>query len=189
MSAAMPVRRVLVPIGNGSEEIETSCVVDTLRRAGADVTLASVEPTTSVTMSRGMIFQADTTISSLSPPFDAVALPGGMPGAQRLADSADLAMLVAAAQEGGGVVAGICAAPAVVLAGQGVLDGKKATCYPAPAFRDKVPDVGEGDVVTDGRLVTATGPGTALKWSLELVEVLYGKELADKLSKEMLAPR
>lgn len=189
MSAAAPIRRVLVPIGSGSEEIETSCVVDTLRRAGADVTLASVEPSTSVTMSRGMVFQADATVSSLSPPFDAVALPGGMPGAERLAASPELAKLVAAAREGGALVAGICAAPAVVLAGQGVLDGKKATCYPAPAFREKIPDVGEGDVVRDGNVVTATGPGTALKWSLELVEVLYSKELADKLSKEMLAPR
>lgn len=189
MSAAVPVRRVLVPIGNGSEEIETSCVVDTLRRAGADVTVASVESSTSVTMSRGMVFQADATVSSLSPPFDAVALPGGMPGAQRLADSPDLTKLLADTRDSGALVAAICASPAVVLAGKGMLDGKKATCYPAPSMREKVPNLAEGDVVRDGQLITGTGPGTALKWSLELVEALYDKELADKLSKEMLAPR
>lgn len=189
ISMSTPARRVLVAIGNGSEEIETACVVDTLRRAGADVTLASVEPSVSVTMSRGMVFQADHTVSSLSPPFDAVALPGGMPGAQRLADSPHLAKLVTHTRDNGKVVGAICAAPAVVLAGQGVLDGKNATCYPAPAFRDKIPNVAEGDVVRDGQLITATGPGTALKWSLEIVEALYDKAMADKLAGEMLAPR
>lgn len=164
-------------------------MVDTLRRAGAEVTLASVEPSTSVTMSRGMLFQADATVASLSPPFDAVALPGGMPGAQRLADSPDLAKLVTHTRDSGNVVGAICAAPAVVLAGQGFLDGKKATCYPAPAFREKIPSLAEGDVVADGKLITATGPGTALKWSLQIVEALYDKETADKLAGEMLAPR
>lgn len=189
MTTPAPVRRVLVPIGNGSEEIETASVVDTLRRAGAEVTVASVEASTSVTMSRGMKFQADAAIGDVAPPFDAVALPGGMPGAERLAASPELAKLVHATRADGNVVGAICASPAVVLSGMGLLDGKNATCYPAPAFRAKVPIVAEGDVVRDGEVVTATGPGTAIKWSLQIVEMLYSKELADKLSKEMLAPR
>lgn len=189
MSTTPQTRRVLVPIGTGSEEIETATVVDTLRRAGADVIVASVEPSTTVTMSRGMKFEADALVTSLSPPFDAIALPGGMPGAERLKDSSALTALVQAANSNRELVAGICAAPAVVLAGLGVLDGKNATCYPAKAFRDMVPQVAEGDVVSDGNVVTATGPGTALKWSLQLVEMLYEKELADKLAAEMLAPR
>eukprot|EP00177_Eucheuma_denticulatum_P003549 GFKZ01006422.1.p1 GENE.GFKZ01006422.1~~GFKZ01006422.1.p1 ORF type:complete len:220 (-),score=29.98 GFKZ01006422.1:739-1398(-) len=190
MTATPPAkRRVLVPIATGSEEIETSTIVDTLRRAGAEVTVASVESSLSVVMSRSMIFVADTLITTLSPPYDCVALPGGMPGAQRLADSPELANVVADTQKQGGVVAAICAAPAVALAAWGMLDAKTATCYPADAFREKVGKLGQGDVVVDDRLVTATGPGTALKWSLEVVKVLYGGDVAEKLAGEMLAVR
>lgn len=136
-----------------------------------------------------MNFVADTLISSIEPPYDCVALPGGMPGAQRLAESDELRKLVGEMGKNGGLVAAICAAPAVALSEWGVLDGKRATCYPAEAFREKVKDLGEGDVVRDEGLVTGTGPGTALKWSLEVVEVLYGKEMAEKLAGEMLATR
>lgn len=112
-----------------------------------------------------------------------------MPGAQRLAESDELKKLVGETGKNGGLVAAICAAPAVALAGWGMLDGKRATCYPAGAFREKVKELGEGDVVKDEGVVTATGPGTALKWSLEVVEVLYGTEMAEKLAGEMLATR
>lgn len=187
MSMSSP--RVLVPIATGSEEIEASTIVDTLRRAGCDVTLASVESSLVVTLSRSMRFEADALISSLQPPFDMVALPGGMPGAERLADSKQLEAIVKDTQSRGKTVAAICAAPAVALAKWGILEGKKATCYPADPFRNKVVKLGEGDVVTDGSVVTGTGPGTALKFSLQLVEVLFGKEKADKLGAEMLAER
>lgn len=76
MSSTTGTRRILVPVANGSEEIETSAAVDTFRRAGADVTLASVEDSLTVTMSRGMKFVADDSIDSVKGPFDAVALPG-----------------------------------------------------------------------------------------------------------------
>ena len=81
-------KRVLVPIADGSEEIETSCITDTLVRAGAEVTVASVEATTTCTMSRGLKIVADALVTDLgNDEFDLVALPGGMPGAERLRDS------------------------------------------------------------------------------------------------------
>lgn len=190
MSAAIN-RRVLVPIGNGSEEIETASVVDTLRRAGANVTLASVETTETVCMSRGMKFQADSSISAAQGSYDAIALPGGMPGAERLRDSTVLTGMLREAKKAGRIIAAVCAAPAVVLAEHGLLEGVEATCYPAEGFRGKVKNIGKGDVVVsdDGKLITATGPGSVLKWSLMLVEVLYSKELADKIASEMLVSR
>jgi len=80
-------KRVLVPIADGSEEIETCCITDTLVRAGAEVTVASVEATTTCTMSRGLKIVADALVTDVSGDWDLVALPGGMPGAERLRDS------------------------------------------------------------------------------------------------------
>lgn len=182
-------RRILVPIGNGSEEIEAACAVDTLRRMGAEVTLASVEASLTVTMSRGMKFVADASIDDVEGPFDAVALPGGMPGAERLRDSAALISLLKRTKEEGAVVAAVCASPAVVLAEHGFLDNVKATCYPHEVFRGMIKKVDQGDVVVDGNTITATGPGTSLKWALAIVESLYGKEKADVLAEEMVTTR
>lgn len=189
MASAAPTPRILVPIGNGSEEIETSSAVDTFRRAGADVTMASVEDSLTVTMSRGMKFVADAAISDVKGPFDAVALPGGMPGAERLRDSAPLTAILKETKASGSVVAAVCASPAVVFAKHGLLDGVRATCYPNEAFTSKVQKSGEGDVVVDGKTITGTGPGTSLKWALAVVEALYGKEKADEIGSAMLVSR
>lgn len=182
-------KRILVPIGNGSEEIETSCAVDTFRRCGAEVILASVEENLTVKMSRGMKFVADASIKEMEGPFDAVALPGGMPGAERLRDSAPLISLLKRTKQDGNVIAAVCASPAVVFAEHGLLDDVRATCYPHPGFRGKVNKIDDGDVVIDGNTITGTGPGTALKWALAIVEALYGKEKADSLAEQMLVAR
>lgn len=189
MTSAGATRRILVPIGNGCEEIETSAIVDTFRRAAADVTLASVEDSLNVTMSRDMKFVADASMDSVQGPFDAVVLPGGMPGAERLRDSKPLIDLLRETKKNGGVVAAVCASPAVVFAEHGLLDGATATCYPHPAFRGKMEKLGKDDVVVDGNIITGTGPGTALKFSLMVIEKLYSKEKADELASQMLVVR
>lgn len=191
----MTAKRALVAIGRGSEEIETATVADVLVRAGADVTVASVEESASCTMSRGMTFTADTTVADLpaDASYDAIVLPGGMPGAERLRDCDALVGKVKAALDGEKcVVAAICAAPAVVLGTHGLLAGRAACCYPAPPFVEKLGegyvDVGGGDVVVskDGKLVTSRGPATAMAFALALVERLYGGEMKDKLAGELL---
>ncbi|KAI0567627.1 Class 1 glutamine amidotransferase-like protein [Gracilaria domingensis] len=184
-------RRVLVTIGTGSEEIETAAVVDTLRRADADVTLASVESSLTVEMSRGMKYEADILIENAAPPYDCIALPGGMPGAERLRDSDKLKTMLKDAADSGGFIAAVCASPAVVLGSHGLLDGVEATCYPADGFRQMVKKAEKGDVVVgkNGQYITATGPGTAIKWALMIVEALYDKEKADKIAGAMLVAR
>lgn len=82
--------------------------------------------------------------------------------------------------------AAICAAPAVVLADQGLLLGDGATCYPAPHFRAKLTNPTDDAVSVTGHLTTSKGPGTAIKFALELGEQLFGKEVRDKIEKEML---
>jgi protein deglycase len=200
MSAAppVPVRRVLLPLGDGSEEIEASCIADVLARAGANVTVASVTSSLSVRMSRGMTFTADTLLSASAdsqsaPVYDMIALPGGMPGAERLRDSAPLAALLKAAlaDPTGPIIAAICAAPAVVLAHHDLLAGRTATCYPAPAFVDALGDsadkTGKDVVVSeDGRVITSKGPATAMVFALTLVEALYGAEVRAAIAADLL---
>jgi 4-methyl-5(b-hydroxyethyl)-thiazole monophosphate biosynthesis len=86
---------------------------------------------------------------------------------------------------GGKKYAAICAAPAVVLADKGLI-GEGATCYPAPQFREKLVNPIDDAVAVTGQLTTSKGPGTAIKFALELGEQLFGKEVRDKIEKEML---
>ena len=81
--------------------------------------------------------------------------------------------------------AAVCASPAVVFATHGLLKDS-ATCYPADAFKEKVPGWTEAQAVVDGNVVTSQGPGTSLQFALKLVEILYSKEKAEEIAKQML---
>eukprot|EP00904_Undaria_pinnatifida_P001164 jgi/Undpi1/11048/HiC_scaffold_30.g13346.m2 len=129
------MKHVLVPIADGSEEIESVTIIDTLVRAGAAVTVASVADGVEVTCSRGVVIKADCRLAECEQrDWDAVVCPGGMPGATHLKENAALEAILRKQHSDGRIVAAICAAPAVVLAAHGLLEGRKATCYPANAF-------------------------------------------------------
>mmetsp|Transcript_29894 Transcript_29894/g.89969 ORF Transcript_29894/g.89969 Transcript_29894/m.89969 type:complete len:188 (+) Transcript_29894:111-674(+) len=178
--------QVLVPVADGSEEIETSCITDTLVRAGAQVTVASVMPQLQVVMARGLKVIADCSIKDcLCKEWDAIALPGGLPGANHLRDSADLAGLLKAQTEKKKALAAICASPAVVFGTHGLLP-EKATCYPVPKFKDVVPGWTDSRVVMDGHVITSQGPGTSLQFALKIVEKLYGEEKSQEIAKALL---
>ncbi len=181
--------RVLVPVADGSEEIEVVGIVDTLRRADVAVTLAAVGDDLAVTCSRGVRLIADTRLEDLTVlAFDLIALPGGMPGAEHLRAAPALAELLHAQVRRGGWLGAICAAPAVVLQPLGLLAGRRATCHPSffevldPALRSEERVV----VDTAGRLVTSRGPGTALEFALALVGVLCGEERRRQVAAPML---
>ena len=193
------IQKVLVPIADDSEEIETACITDTLTRFGAEVTIASVMPQKRLlcTMSRGMKVHADIAIEEIEEldTYDLIVCPGGMPGAQHLADCPALTTLLRHQQQNGKAYAAMCAAPAVIFAPQGLLDGITgggATCYPAEAFRTQLQNPSEANVVTsinaDGgsRVTTSKGPGTALEFALALGEQLYGHDKRQQIQKEML---
>eukprot|EP00238_Polyblepharides_amylifera_P011656 CAMPEP_0196584910 /NCGR_PEP_ID=MMETSP1081-20130531/48960_1 /TAXON_ID=36882 /ORGANISM="Pyramimonas amylifera, Strain CCMP720" /LENGTH=199 /DNA_ID=CAMNT_0041906295 /DNA_START=251 /DNA_END=850 /DNA_ORIENTATION=+ len=179
---------VLIPIGNGSEEMETSIMVDVLRRAGAKVTLASVEEDLVCTMSRQMKFVADCFISECADQtYSLIALPGGMPGAERLRDCQVLTEIIKAQVAANQPIAAMCAAPAVCLEPLGVLEGKAATAH--PAFVNKIGGSSrEGRVVVDGSLITSRGPGTAIEFALAMVEMLFNKEKAKEIARPMVIP-
>ena len=83
-------------------------------------------------------------------------------------------------------VAAICAAPALVLAPNGLLDGEKATSY--PSVQSKLPDqtMAKEPVVISHNIITSQAPGTAIKFSLALVQALFGEAKAEELKKAMV---
>ena len=113
-----------------------------------------------------------------------------MPGSEHLRDSKILQQLLLKQNSQGKLISAICAAPAVALVPLGILKDKKATCYPAAKFRDMMQKefvISTDAVVVDQNVITSQGPGTSLKFSLALVEALYGSEMKEKLAKEMCA--
>lgn len=182
-------KKVLVPIADGVEEIEAVCIIDVLRRAGAEVTVAAVGEL-AVTASRGVRLMADRPLESCrGERFDLIALPGGLPGAEHLRDCGLLTDLLRQQALQNRLYAAICAAPAVVLQHHGLLAGRRATCHPALADR-LGPEARPGArVVVDGNCITSQGPGTALEFALELVAQLFGPERAEAVAGPMLARR
>jgi 4-methyl-5(b-hydroxyethyl)-thiazole monophosphate biosynthesis len=180
-------KTVLVPIADGTEEIEAVCIIDTLRRAGFEVTVASVMDRLQVKASRGVCLVADTLIGEcLGEQYDAIALPGGIPGAEHLRDSQELLTILQAQQSKNKVYSAICAAPAVVLNHHGLIGEKKATAYPGYSDKFSNQEAVESRVVVDGNCITSRGPGTAIEFALSLIEILESKEQAEKVANAML---
>ncbi len=118
--------------------------------------------------------------------YELIALPGGMPGAQNLADSAVLSAILKKHQASDKPLAAICAAPQVVLDTQGYLEGKQATAH--PAFSDKLGNQERVSdrVVIDGNIVTSRGPGTAMEFALTIVGLLFGAEKMSQVAGPMV---
>ncbi|MBN2193739.1 MAG: DJ-1/PfpI family protein [Polyangiaceae bacterium] len=175
--------KVAVLIADGFEEIEAVTIIDVLRRAGLDVTVAGLGGDT-VLGAHGIRIHVDTPVDRLSAAeFDAVVLPGGHRNAEQLRDDARVQTLVRAAADSDKFVAAICAAP-IALERAGVLEGKQATCY--PGYELPSAEYSNDRVVEDGRLVTSRGPGTAMEFSLALVRRLVGHAKATDLRQGML---
>ncbi len=156
----MTDRSIYVLFAEGFEEIEAITPVDILRRMELPVVLVGVGAK-QICGAHGMELTMDKTLNQLKAETPlAVILPGGMPGARNLDSNRMVGDLVKRTFQDGGVVAAICAAP-MVLGHLGILEGKRATCYPGfekellGAVKDDAP------VVTDGCVVTADGAGAA----------------------------
>jgi protein deglycase len=180
--------RVLIPLADGFEEIEAVAILDTLRRAGVTVVTAALraDPQRIVHGAHGIDLVADTELGAQTGAFDALVLPGGMPGTRHLADDPRVLALVREMHRNGALVAAICAAPSV-LAKAGVLEGVAATSF--PGFQDKLAGARverAARVVVAGRIVTSQGPGTALEFALELVRLLVGPDKSAELERAML---
>lgn len=168
------MKRVLVPLAEGFEEIEAVTIIDILRRAGLEVVVASLAGSP-VTGAHGIQVAADAPLAALvGQDFDMIALPGGMPGAEHLKNDPRIAALIRRLHDAGRPVAAICAAP-MVLAAAGVLEGRRATSYPGFLAGAATSTVVGDAVVVDRGVITSRGPGTALDFALALVEELEGR--------------
>lgn len=180
-------KTALIPVADGTEEIEAVTLIDVLRRAGVDVTVASVEAELEITASRGVRIVAEKAISEcVESTYDLIVLPGGMPGAEHLRESRALLKILKRHHQEDRLYGAICAAPAVVLHHHGFLKGRRATAHPGFMDRLDTEQAREDRVVIDGLLVTSRGPGTALEFALQLVALLCGDQKALKVAGPMV---
>ena len=174
--------RILVPLAQGCEELEAVTVIDLLRRAGLEVLSAGLDEAP-VTASRGTRLLPDTTLEKvIDERFDMIVLPGGLPGADHLDKDPRIHQLLARMHGAGCYTAAICAAPKV-LANAGLLNGRRATSYPGALDTAAFPQVlpAADAVVRDGKVITSRGPGTAMDFALELIELLAGKDKREQV--------
>lgn len=177
--------RVVVPLADGFEEIEAMSIIDILRRADIEVVIAGLHDGP-ITSARGVKVIPDTTIDTIkAEDFDMIVLPGGQPGSDNLNADQRVRNLIVEFYNKGKLTGAICAAP-YVLANAGILEGKKATSY--PAYKDKITGAMylEDNVVEDGNVITSRGPATAACFAFKIVERLKGKETAENIRKAML---
>ncbi|MDR1802738.1 MAG: DJ-1/PfpI family protein [Treponema sp.] len=191
-------KKVLVFLAEGFEEVEAITPIDYLRRAGIEVTVAAVNKGPAVKGSHGIQVATDASLDDLAgagklkpSSWDAVVVPGGLPGADNLAASKRVGDFLKGMAEAGKLVAAICASPARVLAPLGLLVGKKFTCYPGEEKNISPSMLAGADwkqdrVVIDGNLVTSRGAGTAGEFAAAIIGELLGAEEAKKLADKVL---
>ena len=177
-------KRVLCLLINGFEEIETIAPVDLLRRAGAEVVLASLETGVQVAGRCQVTVQADAMLKDLkASDFDLLFIPGG-PGVKALRADGRPAKLAQEFAQAGRPVAAICAAP-LVLADAGLLAGRKFTAH--FSTQAELPQALAAEkVVQDGLFITSRGAGTAVEFGLALVTCLFGAAAADEVAKAIM---
>lgn len=178
--------KVYVFLANGFEDVEALIPVDVLRRGGVDVIIVSTTDDLIVESAHGVGIRADIMFNEGNfSDADLLMLPGGMPGASNLFEHKGVCEALLAQTGKGKKVAAICAAPAVVLAQLGILDGKKATCY--PGFEQMFANTDHtGDLVTvDGNITTAEGPAAAFPYAYELLSQLVNEQTSDQIAEGM----
>ncbi len=181
--------RVLVPIAEGTEELEAVTIIDLLVRADIEVISASLDGKP-IRASRGVVIVPDTSLEeALEHEFDMVVLPGGLPGATHLDNDPRIHQLLQKMAQENRYTAAICAAPRI-LANAGLLSGKTATSYPGHVDTMNLPDVNYSSeaVVIDDKVITSRGPGTAMDFTLTLIELLQGREIRDNVEAALMRP-
>ena len=180
--------KVYVFLADGFEDVEALIPIDVLRRGGVDVITVSTTEFPLVESAHGVSIEADIQFDQSDySDADLLMLPGGMPGASNLFAHDGVCEALKAQFEAGKKIAAICASPAVVLAPLGILDGKKATCY--PGFEEALAQTAAkytGDLVTvDGNITTGEGPAAAFPYAYELLTQLVDKQTSDQIAEGM----
>lgn len=178
---------VLVPLAQGCEELEAVTITNLLTRAGIKVVTAGLDDKP-VRAARGITIIADVQISEVAEQtFDMIALPGGQPGSDNLRDNATLQSMLKRHAADNKYLAAICAAPSV-LAYLGLLENKRATSYPGvlDAATLTSTQLKNTAIEVDGKIITSRGPGTAMDFALQLIELLIDKDARQQVEKGLV---
>lgn len=174
------MKKVIIPLAEGCEEMEVVIVADVLRRAGIEVTLAATGQI-SITASRGVKLNADSLWDAVDlSTYDAIIIPGGADGVERLRKHAGLRDALKAHHAAGKLIAAICAGP-LVLHDAGLLEGCDVTSYPTLAGKFSNVNYKNNSVVTDGNIITSRGPGTAFEFALTIAATLINQNHAEEV--------
>lgn len=178
--------KVLIPLANGFEDIEAVSIVDVLRRGGIEVVTASIHGTPVVRSAHGIDMRADALFDDVEDDdFDAIVLPGGGEGTENLKACGPLIRRLQRQHEENRLICAICAAPTVLVAA-GVLDEDvHVTCYPTCQM-DLDREWSPAPVVSDGMIITGQAPGSALLFSLVVLQALAGSPVAKKVARGMV---
>lgn len=179
------MKKVYVFLADGFETVEALAPVDVMRRAGLQVVTVSIMGRKNVVSAQDVTVAADELIENIDAA-DAAALmlPGGGVGTDNLSAHKPLRALLAGAFEEGVLVSAICAAP-MVFGRMGILEGKRATCYPGCEGDLFGAEYTAAAVEEDGNIITGCGPGVSFDFGFTLVERLCGKEVVDTLRSQM----
>ncbi len=179
-------KRVCVFLADGFEEIEGLTVVDLLRRAEIEVTTASITGEYTIHGAHGIDVQADKLFYEVEyAAQDMIVLPGGMPGTLHLGKHEGVKQVLEQFYKEEKNIAAICAAPSV-LGKYGMLHGRKATSYPGFEEALKGATYVYEEVAEDDFIITSRGMGTAIAFSLKLIEKLIGQTKADEIGKSII---
>lgn len=167
------MKKVMVLLANGFEEIEALAAVDIIRRANLICDMVSIGEEM-VETSHGMFIKADRTIENIEEIYDAIVLPGGMPGAKNLKEDERVIKLVKKFNDEGKLIGAICAAP-IVLYAAGILKGKSFTCY--PGFEKDMEECFYTGTMVEKQenIITGKGPAAAFDFAFSILKELgYG---------------
>lgn len=182
----MSNKKVGMMVANGYEEVEMLTVVDLLRRAGMTCEIISVTGKKELTSSHQVTVLADLLFEDADfDSYDALVIPGGMPGTTNLGAHAGVCEQLKKACADGKLIAAICAAP-TVFGKLGLLGGKKAICYPGMEDQLTGAVVTYEPAVRDGNIITSRGMGTAIDFGLAIVAYYEGEEAAAGLAEKIV---
>ena len=178
--------KVYVFLADGFEDVEALIPIDVLRRGGVEVVTVSTTEFTQVESAHGVSIETDIQFDQSDyTDADLLMLPGGMPGASNLYAHEGVCEALKAQFAAGKKIAAICASPAVVLAQLGLLDGKKATCYPGFERMLETADYTGALVTVDGNITTGEGPAAAFPYAYTILADLTDQATADQIAEGM----
>jgi 4-methyl-5(b-hydroxyethyl)-thiazole monophosphate biosynthesis len=178
---------VVVFLADGCEPIEALGPIDVLRRGGVEVAMASISQSLTVNAAHNIRIEADALLSEVDlPSFDMAIVPGGSVGVENLCKSLPVCEELKRRMNAGQLTAAICAGP-LVLNQEGLLEGRKAVCYPGceEGWSEGIYQPNKR-VFVDANLITAVGPGAALEFGIVLLRALKGEEAANNAAAGML---